>query len=344
MRTLCRSDASVEIGTGHVVRCVTLAHALAAAGHDTTFVCRELQGNLATWVRAQGFETVKLPPRTGSACSEAEDAAECQNALSARRFDWMVVDHYALGAVWENAMAHLADRILAIDDLARPHRCDVLLDQNCASPKHELYRYGLPAHCEALLGPRFALLRAEFAELRSASLRRSRSRVARLLVFMGGSDPCNETCKALDGICRLGRADLKLDVVIGEANPHRRAVEAACAKLAHASLHVQTARMAELMAQADCAIGAGGTATWERCALGLPAVVTILAENQVPIAEALHATGALRLLGRHDSVSPADYASALDALDASALGGMSQAAAAICDGKGTARVIRRMTP
>src|SRR5580704_12995287 len=83
MRILCRSDASVEIGTGHVVRCVTLAHALAAAGHDTTFVCRELQGNLATWVRAQGFETVKLPPRTGSACSEVEDAAECQNALSA---------------------------------------------------------------------------------------------------------------------------------------------------------------------------------------------------------------------------------------------------------------------
>ena len=101
--------------------------------------------------------------------------------------------------------------------------------------------------------------------------------------------------------------------------------------------------MAELMVQADCAIGAGGTATWERCALGLPAVVTILAENQVPIAEAVHASGALRLLGRHDSVSPADYASALDALDASALGAMSQAAAAICDGKGTERVIRRMT-
>jgi UDP-2,4-diacetamido-2,4,6-trideoxy-beta-L-altropyranose hydrolase len=164
-----------------------------------------------------------------------------------------------------------------------------------------------------------------------------------MLVFMGGSDPCNETCKALDGICRLGRADLKLDVVIGEANPHRSAVEAACAGLAHASLHVQTARMAELMAPADCAIGAGGTATWERCALGLPAVVTILAENQAPIAEAVHAIGALRLLGRHDSVSPADYASALDALDASALGAMSQAAAAICDGKGTERVIRRMT-
>jgi UDP-2,4-diacetamido-2,4,6-trideoxy-beta-L-altropyranose hydrolase len=190
MRILCRSDASVEIGTGHVARCVTLAHALAAARHDTTFVCRELQGNLATWVRVQGFETVKLPARAGNACSEEEDAAECLNALSARRFDWMVVDHYALGAVWENAMAHIADRILAIDDLGRPHRCDVLLDQNCASPKHELYRYGLPAHCEALLGPRFALVRAEFAELRSASLRRSRSRVARMLVFMGGSDPC----------------------------------------------------------------------------------------------------------------------------------------------------------
>src|SRR5439155_11722294 len=133
------------------------------------------------------------------------------------------------------------------------------------------------------------------------------------LVFMGGSDPSNETCNALDGICRLGRADLKLDVVIGETNPHRSAVEAACAKLAHTNLHVQTARMAELMAQADCAIGAGGTATWERCALGLPALVAILADNQVRIAEAMQAAGAVCLLGRDDAVSPADYASGLDA-------------------------------
>ena len=96
------------------------------------------------------------------------------------------------------------------------------------------------------------------------------------------------------------------------------------------------------MAQADCAIGAGGTATWERCALGLPALVTILAENQAPIAKAVQATGALRLLGRHDVVSASDYASALNSLNDTTLGAMSKAAAALCDGKGTERVVRRL--
>jgi UDP-2,4-diacetamido-2,4,6-trideoxy-beta-L-altropyranose hydrolase len=340
MRVLCRSDAAVEIGTGHVFRCVTLAHALAAAGHETTFLCRELPGNLLSWVRTQGFETISLPAATGR--SEREDAQDCQSALTARRFDWTIVDHYGLGAAWESAMAAIADRILAIDDLGRPHRCDLLLDQSCPNLEHQRYRDALPPDGEALLGPRFALIRPEFAQLRPASLRRARSGIARLLLFMGGSDPRNETCKALDGISRLGRADLKVDVVIGQANPHRSAVEAACARLSHANLHVQTSRMAELMAQADCAVGAGGTATWERCALGLPSLVTILAENQASVAQTVQAAGALSLVGRHEVVGAADYAAALDRLDGSALGAMSIAAAALCDGRGTERVVRRM--
>jgi UDP-2,4-diacetamido-2,4,6-trideoxy-beta-L-altropyranose hydrolase len=340
MRILCRSDASVEIGSGHVFRCVALAHVLAAAGHEITFLCRELRGSLIASVRSQGFETVRLP--AGAACTEQEDAKDCQTALGARRFDWVMVDHYDLGNTWETAMRAIAGQILAIDDLGRTHDCDLLLDQNCANPKHDLYRHALPAHCEVLLGPRFALMRPEFAELRPASLRRARSELARLLVFMGGSDPSNETCKALEGISRRRRQDMVVDVVIGDANPHRGAVEAAGARLAQANLHVQTGRMAELMAHADCAIGAGGSATWERCALGLPALVTILGENQAPIAEAMQARGAVRVLGYDDAVSAADYTSALNALDAPALQAMSEAAAAICDGKGAERVARRM--
>ncbi|HVZ53572.1 MAG TPA: glycosyltransferase, partial [Pseudolabrys sp.] len=188
----------------------------------------------------------------------------------------------------------------------------------------------------------YALLRPEFAELRKASLARRDGALARLLVFMGGGDAGNETCKALRGVALSGRTPATTDVVIGSSNPHRQQVERACAALPGARLHVQTERMAELMAAADCAVGAAGTTTWERCALGLPALVVALADNQIEIAQTIDAAGAHRFLGWGEQLTEADYARALDALDAPALAAMSRAGAQICDGLGAERVAARL--
>jgi UDP-2,4-diacetamido-2,4,6-trideoxy-beta-L-altropyranose hydrolase len=336
MRIAFRADASVEIGSGHVARCASLAVQLREAGHEIAFLCRELAGNLAYMLEADGFLVHRLD---GATCewTEEDDARRCCDVIGAARHDWLIVDHYSLGARWERAMAAYADRILAIDDLGREHRCHLLLDQNHSNPAHDQYRHGLPADCECLLGPRHALLRPDFAARRNASLARPRERVARVLVFMGGSDPRDETSIALRGIAMIGRQPA-VDVVIGAANPHRDTLAMACATLADATLHVQTQEMAALMARADCALGAPGGATWERCTLGLPAIVTILAENQAAIGMAVDAAGAHRLLGRHGKVSAEDYADALCGLDADALRRMSQAAAAICDGTGAQKV------
>jgi len=235
-------------------------------------------------------------------------------------------------------MASIAMRILAIDDIGRTHHCDALLDQNFSNPAHDRYRQAAGGARALLLGPRFALVRSEFPALRDAALARHRGEIRRVLVFMGGSDPCNETTKALEGIGTCGRADMALDVVIGEGNPHRAAVSHACTLLPHARLHVQTNSMAELMAAADLAIGAGGSTTWERCVVGLPALVTILADNQTPIAQAISAAGAQKLLGRYESLSPQDYARALNALRPEEVTYMSRIAADICDGLGAKRV------
>lgn len=235
-------------------------------------------------------------------------------------------------------MASRASRILAIDDVGRTHRCDALLDQNFPNPIHAFYQDRLAAHCVLLLGPRFALVRPEFLGQRAASLARDRSQLRRVFVCMGGTDPDNETVKALRGLASAGRKDLGVDVVIGSGNPHAAAVELECSSLPHAQLHVQTRRMAELMAAADLAIAAGGSATWERCVLGLPALVTVIADNQSAVAAAMAAAGAQELLGRCGEVAAEDYARALGAIDAAALGRMSRIAAAVCDGRGAERV------
>jgi UDP-2,4-diacetamido-2,4,6-trideoxy-beta-L-altropyranose hydrolase len=336
VRFVFRADASVEIGSGHVARCASLAERLREAGHEVAFLCRELRGNLADALETEGFSVHRLDGGARE-WTEEDDARQCRSAIGTALHDWLVVDHYTLGTRWEQAMAACADRVLAIDDLGREHRCDLLLDQNYPNPMHDRYRDGIPADCECLLGPRFALLRPDFAARRAASLARERDRVERVLVFMGGSDPLDETSSGLRGIAMMAKQPA-VDVVIGAANPHREIVAAECATLTNATLHVQTQEMAALMARADCALGAPGGATWERCALGLPAIVTILAENQAAIGTAVDAAGAHRLLGRHGEVSAADYAHALHSLDAAALHRMSRAAAAICDGTGAQMV------
>jgi UDP-2,4-diacetamido-2,4,6-trideoxy-beta-L-altropyranose hydrolase len=341
MRILFRTDASTAIGSGHVARCASLARALAAAGHEVHFACRALAGDLNGWLDAEGFRVHKILRTAEAAISESMDADATMNSVPAQRYDWLIVDHYELGTAWEGAMAALADRVFVIDDLGRRHDCDLLLDQNYDNPTHARYADIEPSGCELLLGPQFALLGPQFAALRPVSLRRRRETISRVLVCMGGSDPSNETGKILAALSQLPR--LYIDVAIGAGNPHRGAVEAACAGLRCATLHVQTSSMAELMAAADMAICGAGNITWERCALGLPGLATIMADNQASAAAAVDAAGGHQLLGWHHSLAAEDYARALHALDSTRLRRMSADAAAICDGGGVARVAERLS-
>jgi len=340
MRFLFRTDASTAIGSGHVARCACLAQVLAAAGHDVHFACRALAGDLNRWLEAEGFRVHEILGVADAAMTEPMDAEATKKSVPAQRYDWLIVDHYGLGATWERAMAALADGMFVIDDLGRHHDCDLLLDQNYTNPTHALYSNRMPPGCELLLGPQFALLGPQFAALRPVSLRRRREAISRVLVCMGGGDPFNETAKVLAGISQVPQ--LYIDVAIGAGNPHRSAVEAACAGLRHATLLVQASNMAEMMAAADCAICGAGNITWERCALGLPGLATIMADNQASAAEAVGAAGAHQLLGWHHNLVAEDYARALLAMDSAKLRRMSVAAAEICDGGGVTRVAERL--
>jgi UDP-2,4-diacetamido-2,4,6-trideoxy-beta-L-altropyranose hydrolase len=190
-----------------------------------------------------------------------------------------VVDHYALDARWESSMRNVVKKIMVIDDLAdRLHDCDVLLDQNFYTDMSCRYDGKVPPHCQLLLGPRYALLRDEFRQLHEQVMPRS-GRVKRVLVFFGGVDFDNYTERAIEVLASIGDQNWHVDVVIGAHHPHREEVEAICSEQRFVC-HVQTSRMAELMALADVAIGAGGTATWERCCLGLPTLTLCVADNQ----------------------------------------------------------------
>ena len=291
MNVAFRVDASNEIGTGHFVRCLALADALAVCNNRIRFISRHLPPHFRAMLAARGHEFIALdsPAQTANAdgpphahwlgTSQEQDAADSIVALSDQSWDSLVIDHYALDARWETRLRQSVTRILAIDDLAdRRHDCDILLDQNPYVDSGSRYNGKLPSHCLALLGLRFALLRDEFRQAHEHVRERS-GPVKRVLIFFGGVDADNYTSVAIDALADLHLPDLQVDVIIGVQHPARAQIETACASRGYLC-HVQTPAIAQLMAQADLAVGAGGTATWERCCLGLPTLTLCIAANQ----------------------------------------------------------------
>ncbi len=285
-----RTDASSQIGTGHFMRCLTLAKVLKQRGAQIRFVSRQLPEHLRGMLAAKDIEFRLLASSVSETTddlvhahwlgtSQEQDAPATIQALSGQTWDWLIVDHYALDARWESSLRPIAKQIMVIDDIAdRRHDCDILLDQNLYMDMEARYVGMVPAYCQLLLGPRYALLRDEFRQLHEQIKPRS-GPVKQVLVFFGGVDTDNYTGRAIEALSEIDIPELHVDVVIGAQHPCREQNKAACVR--HGFIcHVQTDKMAELMSRADLAIGAGGSATWERCCLGLPTLAICTAVNQ----------------------------------------------------------------
>ncbi len=317
-----RVDSSEQIGSGHLMRCLTLAERLRKKSAEVHFISRDLAGSLHRLVEEHGFPLHLLPQHeedtnlTGYAAwltvPQAVDAEETGEILSRMQpVNRLVVDSYALDAVWEQRLRPLVREIFVIDDLAnRPHECDILLDQNFYREMWHRYDGLVPPTCKLLLGPSHALLREEFYEARE-HLRERDGILCRILVFYGGSDATRETEKAIRALVQLQLPSIAVDVVVGGSNPCRASIEELCAAHDFLYYHCQVSNMAELMAHADLCLGAGGTTTWERCFLGLPAIVTAVAENQIQVCEDCAEAGYICYLGRWDEVTEADLAKAV---------------------------------
>ncbi|MCX6827208.1 MAG: UDP-2,4-diacetamido-2,4,6-trideoxy-beta-L-altropyranose hydrolase [candidate division Zixibacteria bacterium] len=324
MRIVIRADSSLKIGTGHVMRCLTLAEQLRNNDSDVAFVCRELPGNIISLIKTRGYRVHCLPYKESSVIDDPQgnkhwdwpaiekefDAAQTENILKNIEYesDWLVVDHYALNWKWEIKMRPHVNHLMVIDDLAdRKHDCDILLDQNYFEQRESRYNDLVPKPCRLLLGPKYALLRSEFIEIRK-NLRHRDGHVRRILIFFGGSDLSNETGKAMEAIASLERSDLAVDVVLGISNPHKKEIMNRCRAMQNVVCHYQVDNMAQLMSDADLAIGAGGTTTWERLYLGLPSIIAVLAENQREVTEALTQRGVVWNLGKSSEIKTVDIA------------------------------------
>lgn len=337
------------------MRCLTLADTLRKRGEKCSFISRAHQGNLIDLIAERGYAVVGLPKatskmrRTFSKLTHAPwlgadwvtDAEQTRHALGKEIVDWLIVDHYALDHRWESVIRAACKRIMVIDDLAdRRHDGDLFLDQNYGSSPVR-YEGLLPEYCKQLHGPQYALLKPEYSERLKGSVART-SGIRRVLIYFGGGEDRDDlTGMALQAFIAPKLANIELDIIVGAAYAHKSSLEDTATQRGHTAIHSQLPDLANLMASADLAIGAGGATTWERCCLGLPSIVISVADNQRPACEALAAEGMIEYLGERNSITTAQFRDRVLALisEPEALSRLSAHGMALVDGEGTYRVV-----
>ena len=365
-RVVFRTDASVEIGSGHVMRCLALADVLRSKGNECHFICHEHTGNLIKLIKKKGYcvHTLQIIRDKNSkevysisesiyqaraqpvysswlGTSQEDDAGQCATIFNKIHPDWLVVDHYSLGICWEKIVKPKAQRLMVIDDLVnRKHFADLLLDQNLGR-KTDDYGDLVPETCQILVGPQYALIRPEFSELRDDSLkRRNNSSHKKILISMGSFDKDNLTGKILDGLksCQLPK-DCQITIILGSQSPWLDTIKTKAANMPWlAKVKININNMARQMLCADIAIGGAGTSSWERCCLGLPTLILVVANNQIDNAKALADSKAAILIDTTTDLHEALAAGLKELNDKNRFRQIANAAADITDGKGTSRV------
>lgn len=323
---IIRCDASIDIGSGHVMRCRAIARELKPTDRRIIFLCRKQSGDLISLLKNE-FEVLELPDLNKKSeeeiplkekyfnwlgCSQEQDAIDCINALNQAditKIDRLIVDHYALDSTWEKKIIqsqfyHNECQLIAIDDLAnRSHQANIIVDQNFFGMRTEdRYKGLVPTDCKMLLGPFYSLLGEEYRKLHP--IVPSRSEIKRVLVFFGGVDLENCTEIALTALNQAEFKHLAVDVVLGAHAPNYNRVKELVKHRKLTNLYQSINSLAGLISRADIAIGAGGTTTWERSCLKLPSLVVSVAENQLEISRALNNAGKIDLLGSINEVSP----------------------------------------
>jgi UDP-2,4-diacetamido-2,4,6-trideoxy-beta-L-altropyranose hydrolase len=342
---LIRADASTRMGTGHVMRCLSLAQAWPGKAR---FAMAESTPALEARLVAEGFPLHRITAKPGTVDDaeqtiaiglkpEAQQSGTWVSGLKSQPA-WVVCDGYHFDADFQRAIKKAVLRLLQVDDYghAEHYSADYILNQNLYA-SGRFYADREP-YTRLLLGTRYVMLRQQFNEWRN--WHREVPPVARkVLVTLGGADPDNVTGKVIEALRGL---DVEAKIVVGGSNPHLNQLQSQVASLqSQVFLIVDANNMPELMAWADVAVFAGGTTSYELAFMGLPGLVFVLADNQAGIAAALDRERVSVNLGEHTQVTVAKTADVLQSLlnDPSRRDKMSRRGRQLVDGEGVKRVV-----
>ena len=332
-----RVDSSTKIGYGHLIRCLALADTLKKS-FKINFICTNLNGNLISQICKKKFEVFRFNTKS-QRINVKKDAEKTISIIKKYRNkkSLLILDSYILSQEWENRVKPYVKRLIVIDDLMdRKHSCDLIIDQNLHTQMNSLYINSVPKNCVKLLGPDYAILRNQFIAQRKYAKIRSLP-IKNILVSFGGTDNENHTLHALTSLKKLN-SDVNVNVVTGTANIGKKIIKNFCKKNFNYNYFEQVENMAKLMQVADLCIGSSGTTTWERCCIGLPAIVIVASNDQKDIASAVSKNKCIINLGKIKKSDSVNYVRLMKNLKNSELQNMSRNCMKLVDGKGAARI------
>jgi len=338
---IIRADADVAIGSGHVMRCLALANAWQEHGGEVVFLGRISAEPLRERIVVEGCRLRFLP-------DSHPDPADLIVVKAWLREEhgqpgWVVLDGYHFDADYHDAIRASGWPLLVVDDYAHlsEYHADILLNPNAYA---EELSYNTDAETLRLLGTRYAPLRREFYSAREQG-HVVAAQGRRILITMGGADQDNVCGRVVDTLLAMDRNDLEVKIVSGSLNPHRLDLANRLEKASFsAELLVSVAEMAPLMQWADLAISAAGSTCWELATLGVPMLVTVLAENQERLAASLETHGTAINLGWFHAWQPGQAAGVIGELLANQekRRRMGENGQRLLDGRGCDRVVELM--
>ena len=358
LKILFRADASVQQGTGHIMRCLVIADELRKRGHECIFLTQPFLPDFLAQIEDRQHRLVflkqnKMDLEYDSKDNEylawlgrpiIQDAMETLDVIKYERPNVIIADHYAINAIWTSIVSCQEVKTVVIDDLAdREHYCDLLIDQNFGRTP-EQYRELVSEKTKILAGAEYIFIKDDFRKTRKAAQKARLNRCPkRLNICMGGIDKDNATYKVLETIGKLNYfKNWDIDIVLRSAAPYANILrEYVANQKLRMQLHFDADNVAELFSSADLAIGAGGVTLWERCCMGLPTVLLTIADNQIPAALAMTKTGAVIYAG---DIRKQHWENKFDAKlqtltqDSGVIHTMSTKAFDICDGTGIEKV------
>ncbi|TWB82848.1 UDP-2,4-diacetamido-2,4,6-trideoxy-beta-L-altropyranose hydrolase [Nitrospirillum amazonense] len=307
---LIRADATASMGTGHVMRCLSVAEALKERGISPLFAAVDLPPALAHRLDAAGFGVSLVP---GPAASGA-DLAGLAEQIRRHHAGAVILDGYHFNDDYRAGLAALGKPVMAFDDGpgTRPLHAHMIVNAGAAVDA-AAYRAANP-HAVLALGPAYAPLRAEFRRARGQALPPLDSR-GRLLLTFGGTDPAGLTLPCLKRLAPALPAGVGLDVVVGGSNPNTDCIRTAGDRYPNTVVHVETPRMADLMREAGLALSAAGGTLGELACLTVPTLLVVVADNQASSAGAVAASGKARVIDARSM----DKAEAAERITADAL-------------------------
>ncbi len=331
-----RADANREIGSGHVMRCLSIADAAAGAGESCVFLCAS--ADMEEQIRARGHECLVFG---GDYRRMEEDGLAA--LIPARRPDTVIIDSYQVTAGYlesiKKSCGECKSRLVCInDDPLFPYPCHILINYNIGRSPEEYRRLYGEAMPELILGTEYAPLRKEFSSSECGS---RREKAEQVLVSTGGADPGHMAAALADA---APDRSLCWNFVIGPLNPDRELLRDK-AKGKNILLHENVRDMAALMKSCDIAVSAAGSTLYELCALRLPTLTYVLEDNQAAPAEAFASRGIMkncgdiRILGRQRLAEELVKAAETLAADAAERDRMAEAMAAVTDGRGAERIV-----